>query len=123
MTQHPSVLVVENHAATRELLATLLDDAGYAVLTASDGRAALLTLAQHRPDAVLTDLHMPLLDGDGLLAAIRADPVLYDLPVLAVTAHPDRVRAHFDALVTKPFDAGQLLAALASVITRGQPPA
>lgn len=118
MAQQPSVLVVENHAATRELLATLLDDAGYDVLTAPDGRAALLALAHHRPDAVITDLHMPLLDGDGLLAAIRADPQLRDLPVLAVTAHADRVHARFDALVIKPFDAGQLLATLACAIER-----
>ena len=113
-----SVLIVENHVATRELLSALLTDAGYEVLTATDGRAALVILAQRRPDAVLTDLRMPLLDGLGLLGAIRSDLLLRDLPVVAVTAHPDDVSEQFDAFVSKPFDTEALLASLAEVIAR-----
>lgn len=112
------VLVVENHPATLELLSTLLTEAGLSVASAHDGRAALLQMAHNRPDVVVTDVRMPLLDGNGLTAAMRADPSLRDVAIVVVTAHPELARGKFDALVAKPFDADELLATVQRLADR-----
>jgi CheY-like chemotaxis protein len=112
------VLVVENHPATRELLSTLLAEAGVSVTAVGDGRAALLQMAHDRPHVVVTDLRMPLLDGNGLAAAIRADVSLRDVAIVVVTAHPEYAEGDFDALVSKPFDTDDFLATIRQVANR-----
>jgi CheY-like chemotaxis protein len=112
------ILVVENHAATRQLLVTLLEEAGYTVVAAEDGRTALLQTAHQRPDLILTDLRMPQMDGQGLLDTVRGDPSLRHIPVVVVTVHADVVPGRFDAVVRKPFDADTLLAEIAAVLDR-----
>ena len=67
----PSVLVVEDHLPTLRLLARLLTQAGYAVSTATDGDEALAVIARERPALVLTDLQMPRLPGNDLVAQLR----------------------------------------------------
>ena len=92
----PSVLVVDDTAVVRELERSILEEAGYRVRTAGDGREALAALGQERPDLVVTDVDMPGLDGLELTRAVRADPTLAGLPVLVVTskaAEVDRRRA------------------------------
>src|SRR4051812_46953331 len=59
-----------------------LADAGYQVITAANGRQALASLAETRPDVIVTDMMMPVLDGPGLLAALAADPAHRDIPVI-----------------------------------------
>ena len=70
----PTVLVVEDEWVIAEVLAVTLADAGYQVITAANGRQALASLAETRPDVIVTDTMMPILDGPGLLAALAADP-------------------------------------------------
>ena len=65
------ILVVDDEANARNALAELLDDAGYAVSTAADGRTALLQMEQVDPDVVLTDLKMPGMDGLSLIESGR----------------------------------------------------
>jgi two-component system chemotaxis sensor kinase CheA len=92
----PSVLVVDDTAVVRELERSILEEAGYRVRTARDGREALAALAGEQPDLVVTDVDMPGLDGLELTRAIRADPALAGLPVMVVTskaAEADRRRA------------------------------
>jgi two-component system, chemotaxis family, sensor kinase CheA len=92
----PSVLVVDDTAVVRELERSILEEAGYRVRTARDGREALATLTGDPPDLVVTDLDMPYLDGLELTRSIRADPSLAGLPVVVVTskaADADRRRA------------------------------
>ena len=114
----PTVLVVEDSFTVRELQRSILEAAGYPVVTARDGRDALQVLGRHPETAlVITDLEMPELDGLGLTRAIRADPARASLPVVVVTSHgtdEDRrqgIEAGADAyMVKRDFDQQALLA-------------
>jgi two-component system chemotaxis sensor kinase CheA len=88
-SRRPSVLVVDDVAAIRELERSLLAAGGYEVRTARDGEEALGLALARRPDLVVTDIDMPRLDGLGLCRTIRDTPALASLPVLVVTADQD----------------------------------
>jgi two-component system, chemotaxis family, sensor kinase CheA len=81
-----SVLVVDDTAVVRELERSILEEAGYRVRTAADGRLALAALADTPADLVVTDVEMPNCDGLELTRAIRAQPALTGLPVVVVTS-------------------------------------
>jgi CheY-like chemotaxis protein len=105
------VLIAEDSPVNRELLRELLEIRGYEVFEAGDGQEALDRIAQLRPDLVVLDIGMPVLDGFGVIERIRANPQLMRLPVLAATAYAmrgdrDRVlQAGFDGYVSKPISA------------------
>ena len=109
------VVVVEDDAATSDLLRQVLGDEGYEVLTAGDGEEALALLAPDRqppPSVVLLDLHLPRLDGWGFLRAYRATPGPHAaLVVLTADAQwsDDGDWGRVDAVVFKPFDLEALL--------------
>lgn len=87
------VLIVEDNSATREALALILEGSGYMVLTAPHGRAALDQLRNgQRPDLILLDLMMPVMDGWQFRAAQRSDAALADIPVIVCSAASDRQR-------------------------------
>ena len=97
-----------------ELVAEVLTDAGYQVLTARDGHAALAALRRHAVQLLLTDVMMPGLDGWQLLAAVRAAADGQALPVLLMTAGGHHVvdPTALDgatAVVWKPFSIDELL--------------
>jgi two-component system response regulator GlrR len=109
----PSILVVDDDAALRELITLRLEANGFKVKSVDCGEAALSHLALARPDAVLTDMQMAGMDGMALFRAIHArDPAL---PVIVLTAHgtiPDAVAATQQGLfgyLTKPYDAATLV--------------
>ena len=114
----PKVLVVEDDPAILANLSRFLRLEGFEVLTASNGAEGLRAVGEHRPDLVLSDLLMPEMDGETLLAALRADPGSARLPVIFLTASADR--AERDAklqlgasdYLVKPLDLQQLLAAV-----------
>jgi PAS domain S-box-containing protein len=109
------VLVVDDNADMREYVQNLLQDS-YAVETAPDGAAALALIKAAPPDLVLTDVMMPVLDGFGLLSAIRADPAITHLPVVMLSARSgddatvEGLEAGADDYLIKPFSARELLA-------------
>lgn len=107
------VLVVDDHDMLRSGLSVALSAAGYAVESAPDGLAALQAVSASRPDLVVLDLRMPVMDGFATLARLRADPQTADIPVVVATAAEDqRSRMLADGavgFVTKPIDAIQLL--------------
>ena len=106
-----NILVAEDNATNRELFRELLQARGYTVVEACDGPEALRMIEQSRPDIVLLDIGMPVLDGFAVLRAIRENPRLAALPVLAVTAYAmqgDRERvlsSGFDGYLSKPINA------------------
>jgi PAS domain S-box-containing protein len=110
------ILLADDNADLRDYVGGLLRTCGYAVETVADGRAALLAARAHRPDLVLTDVMMPELDGFGLLAAIRADEALADLPVVILSARAgeeaqvEGLASGADDYLAKPFSARELLA-------------
>jgi two-component system chemotaxis sensor kinase CheA len=122
----PKVLVVEDSFTVRELQRSILEAAGYCVVTARDGRDALAVLDRDAGvSLVITDLEMPELDGIGLTRAIRAGPVRSSLPVIIVTsraAEEDRlsgIEAGADAYMAKrSFDQQALLATVERLVGR-----
>jgi two-component system chemotaxis sensor kinase CheA len=122
----PKVLVVEDSFTVRELQRSILEAAGYPVVTARDGRDALGVLGRDAKIAlVVTDLEMPELDGIELTRAIRADTALASLPVVIVTSRgsqDDRrrgIEAGADAYMAKPdFDQQVLLATVERLVGR-----
>jgi len=109
----PSILLVDDDAALRELITLRLEANGFRVESVDSGEAALGKMALTRPDAVLTDMQMAGMDGMALFNTIHArDPAL---PVIMLTAHgtiPDAVAATQQGLfgyLTKPYDAATLV--------------
>jgi len=120
-----SVLIVEDDDDSRELLAILFEDLGAVVQGAESVAAALAALTGFRPDAIVTDLTLP--DGGGyeLLARVRQDPTLADVPAIAMTGHTDAgsraqaTEAGFQGFVTKPYDVLALAEAVSQAARRG----
>lgn len=104
-----SVLIVEDNPLNMELVVQLLED-DYALLTAENGAEGLEIMRSERPDLVLLDLSMPVMDGWQVLDAVRADPVLATTPIVVLSAHAmtsDRERAIAAGaadFMTKPVD-------------------
>lgn len=120
----PTVLVVDDQPTVRELERTILESAGYRVVTAGNGREALAVLDRDEPIAcIVSDVQMPVMDGLEMLEAIRARPAFASLPVVIVTSRQDdeaRARgaeAGADAWVVKSrFDQQALLDTVARLL-------
>ena len=96
------VLVVDDDALIRDTLATALGDEGYAVRVAPDGRAALDTMGHWRPDVIVLDLMMPVMDGWEFLEQQSRDDALIHIPVIVVTATHPRHPLKAKAVLKKP---------------------
>src|SRR5580704_5234265 len=103
-----TILVAEDRDASRELLSVVLKAAGYHVIQAADGEEALTRAAETLADLVILDIHMPRLDGFGVIRRLRDDPVYSTIPVIALTASAmagDRdsvLAAGFSEYISKP---------------------
>jgi two-component system cell cycle response regulator DivK len=116
------VLLVEDNEVNRYLVAFVLEQAGLLVDTAVDGERALEMARARRPDLILMDLRMPVLDGYETTRRLKADPALRDIPVVALSAQAmpqERERAlevgciaHFDKPIDVARFADQVLALL-----------
>ncbi len=104
------VLVIEDNETNLELASYLLRSAGHTVVTATDGLQGFDILRQEKPDLVLCDLQMPVLDGYGFLKLLKDDSEFFNTPVVAVTAFSmpsDRAQAlssGFNGYLSKPID-------------------
>jgi len=99
-----TVLIVEDYDDTRELLDLIFVLAGHTVLQAADGETAVRLAEQHRPDAIVMDLSLPLCDGVTAARRIKAIPALRHVAIVAHTAKADPLDAGhpFAAVVSKP---------------------
>lgn len=110
------ILVVEDQEDNRRILRDLLDSAGFEMIEAEDGQQALVAVAEHRPDLILMDIQLPLVDGYEATRRIKANPELNSIPIIVVTSYAlsgDEGKAReagCDAYVTKPYSPRQLLA-------------
>ena len=126
------ILIIEDNAANLELARYLLAFSGYTVLVARDGAQGVALARQERPDLVLCDLQMPVLDGFQVLASLRAEAGGAGLAVVAVTAFSmptDRhkvLAAGFDGYMSKPIEpeafVGQVEAFLPAELRLPRPP-
>lgn len=105
-----TVLIVDDDFAITEVVREILAIEGYATLTAGDGREALAQLDGARPDLVLLDLMMPVLDGWQMLEAMRAEPARRGVPVVVMSAVAPREAAPpCIAVLQKPFPLDSLV--------------
>mgnify|MGYP001486898318 CR=1 FL=1 len=110
------ILVVEDQEDNRQILRDLLASTDYEIVEAVNGVEALAAVAKQRPDLILMDIQLPILDGYEATRRIKADPALRSIPIIAVTSYAlsgdeDKAReAGCDAYVPKPYSPRQLLA-------------
>lgn len=111
MQEQKTVVICDDEPMLRELVRASLD-AGYRFAEANDGIVALELIRELMPDAVTLDLMLPLRSGLDVLAELRSDERLRDIPVLVVSAWPEKreeaLEAGAWAFVTKPFDPDEL---------------
>ena len=112
MTRQSRILVVEEDESIRDLVDLILSGAGYEVVTATDGEAALEVVGTAPPDLVLLDMRMPVMDGWEFARQYRAKPKPH-APIVVLTAARDAAdrAAEIDAdgYLGKPFDVDELL--------------
>ncbi len=83
------LLLAEDDEFSRDMLVRRLERQGFEMIAAADGREALLAARQHRPDLIIMDLDMPILDGRGAMRALKSDPRTFKIPIIVLTAHAD----------------------------------
>lgn len=117
-----TILIVDDDYMNREILQAHMNNAGYTVLTANSGSAALEILQRQLPDLILMDVRMPGMTGYELCAHLKSQPQTQHLPVLLMTAMDDDenqasvTAAGADGFVAKPFDANNIQAQIHRLI-------
>ena len=128
MSDSRTVLIVEDEFAIAELLEMVLADEGYRVLTAANGRQGLQRLAEDpRPELVISDYMMPILDGAEMLRAMQATELQRDIPCIVMSSIPEETVkeriGNYAAFVRKPFQLAAMIQLVAAVLaaTRSGP--
>ena len=112
------ILVVEDQEDNRRIIRDLLTSAGYALIEATDGEAGVRLAAAERPDLILMDIQLPVLDGHEATRRIKQNPELRHIPIIVVTSYAlsgddaKAAAAGSDAYVAKPFSPRELLATI-----------
>jgi CheY-like chemotaxis protein len=121
----PLVLVVDDDPDILDAICDILDAEGYRVSRARHGQEALEQVDSVRPDVILLDLMMPVMDGVAFAQALRQRPLLRDIPIVVISAdgNPQRAAAVGAAgYLAKPFDIDALLAQVAGITqSAGEP--
>jgi two-component system cell cycle response regulator DivK len=110
------ILVVEDQEDNRQILRDLLGSAGYELTEAENGEEAVAAVAKRRPDLILMDIQLPIMDGYEATRRIRTNPDLKSVPIIAVTSYAlagdedKALAAGCNGYVTKPYSPRDLLA-------------
>jgi len=121
-----TILVIEDDESMLTGVREALQLAGYEVITAKDGQAGLKALQQRRPDLIISDIMMPVLDGYGFLHEVRQNPEWLDIPVIFLTAKGERrdirlgKQLGVDDYLIKPFDVEDLLVTVEAKLKRSR---
>lgn len=114
----PTILVVDDEGLVQMMLADLLREGGFTCITATNGLEALKTCEDTRPNLILLDITMPLMDGIETCRRLKGNPATSSIPILALTTHddPPMVFAMMEAgallYLTKPVSSERLLSAI-----------
>jgi two-component system cell cycle response regulator DivK len=112
------ILVVEDQEDNRRIIRDLLTSAGYELIEATDGEEGVRLAASERPDLILMDIQLPVLDGHEATRRIKQNPELRHIPIIVVTSYAlsgddqKAMAAGSDGYVAKPFSPRQLLATI-----------
>jgi CheY-like chemotaxis protein len=118
------ILVVDDEYGIAEVLEAALADAGHEVMTAANGRQGLERLRERRPDLVLLDMMMPIMDGAAMLKAMREDPARRDIPAVIMSSLPENAVARtvdktaYAAFLRKPFKLKAVIGLVTAVLDR-----
>ena len=118
------ILVVEDNALNIKLFCDLLSAHGHEPRPVTDSRTALAPAREFRPDLVITDIQLPYVSGLDLIRAIRAEPELAEVPIMAVTAYSghgddERIRAAgAQAYVSKPISVARFVAEVSALLPK-----
>ena len=116
------ILVVEDTEDNRQILRDLLGMAGYDMVEAHDGAEGVAKAAEHKPDLILMDIQMPVMDGYEATRRIKANSELKAIPIIAVTSYAlsgdeQKTRdAGCDAYIAKPYSPRQMLAKVREIL-------
>ncbi|ACA17935.1 response regulator receiver protein [Methylobacterium sp. 4-46] len=122
------ILLVEDHEEIWDFLSRRLTRRGYEVVMAHDGDAGVQQARSLRPDVILLDMNLPVLDGWSVARALKSSPDTQSIPIIALTAHAmsgDRekaIQAGCDDYHPKPIDFAKLLGQIGAVTGAGAPP-
>jgi len=120
------ILLVEDNEMNRDMLSRRLIRSGYEVVLAVDGEEGVALAASGRPDVVLMDMSLPVLDGWEATRRLKADPATRETPVIALTAHAmagDEKKAReagCDDFDTKPVEFARLLSKIEGLLQKGK---
>jgi len=109
------VLIVDDEPFNIDVLEQALDGTDYQVMSASNGQEALGKIHSEQPDLILLDLMMPIMDGFQVLAKVKDDPMLREIPIIIVSAEHDSksivkgIKQGAEDYLTKPIDTSQFL--------------
>jgi len=112
------ILVVEDQEDNRQIIRDMLATTDYQITEAENGEEALAAIAKQRPDLILMDIQLPIMDGYTATRRIKGDPALRSIPIIAVTSYAlggeekTARAAGCDDYVPKPFSPRELLAAI-----------
>ena len=124
----PKILLVEDNEMNRDMLSRRLEKRGYNVVLAVDGAAGIAQAKAEKPDLILMDMSLPVIDGWEATKQIRADAEIAATPIIALTAHAmssDREKclsAGCDDFDTKPVELPRLLAKIEEMLKKGRTP-
>ena len=117
-----TVLVVDDEFGVAEVLQSILEDEGYRVVTAINGKQALTRLSEHTADVIMLDYMMPIMDGTQTLTAIRKDAAFKTIPVIMMSSLEEAaVRetcTEYDTFLRKPFRAMVVLRLVAELLSQ-----
>jgi two-component system cell cycle response regulator DivK len=121
----PKILLVEDNEMNRDMLSRRLEKRGYTVVVAVDGAAGVAQTLAEKPDLILMDMSLPVIDGWEATKQIRADATVAGTPIIALTAHAmssDReksLKAGCDDFDTKPVELPRLIGKIEELLKRG----
>ena len=115
------ILIVDDHEDTRQLLQLVLQQTGYDVVSAVDGRDAVDKVRSERPDVVVMDIFMPVMNGFEATKLIKDDPAIGHIPVIAHSAKPESCKndmSLFQAICAKPCPPDEMVSTIDGLLGR-----
>lgn len=119
------VLIVDDNERNRKMCRVLLKTSGLECIEAEDGKQAVMLAKEHKPDLILMDIQMPIMDGVTAMKAIRAAPDLVVIPIIALTSyamHGDKEKflaEGFNTYISKPIDTQIFASLIQNILNHG----